>query len=270
MFRSSRKKRLNRLPFVWKQMKIQFRMRSLTAFSFTLLFAQPVFFSAVGYFLARAAGRSTPDLIYTIVGSGVMGVWSTVLFTSFFDIRADRREGVLELIIGSPTSLFAILSIRTFTNLLTGTISLMLSLIAVTFIFHFSLPGQNFVIILVSTVILLFSFWCIGVFLVHWQAVSRLSGLFINYLEMPVIILAGFMFPSRLLPDWARWFSGILPMSWAFDGLNVSLRPSVDWESLWTNWLMALGMSGIFLIVTMLMSKRVHDMIRVTGEISSA
>jgi ABC-2 type transport system permease protein len=265
----SRTMLLNRLPFVWKQVNVQLRMRTLNLFSFGTIITQPVIFSTVGYFLSRSAGRTTIDFIHTIIGSGVMGLWGTMLFTSFFDLRADRREGTLELLVGSPTSIFSILSIRSFANMLLGSTSFLLSMIVAMSLFSFSLPAGHLPYFIVSLTILFFAFWCVGIFLAHWPVVSRLSGLFINYLELPVAILTGFMFPVSLLPVWAQWLSALTPMSWAFNGLSSSIQPNIDISVLWLNWLITLSISLIYLIGTFVMSKRVQDMIRVTGELSS-
>ena len=265
----SRTMRLNRLPFVWKQMNVQFRMRTLNLLAFGLIVTQPVIFSAVGYFLSRTAGQAQIDFIHTIIGSGVMGLWSTLLFTSFFDLRADRREGTLELLVGSPTSIFSILSIRAFANVLLGSISFLLSMIVAMSLFGFSLPPGNFPYFLASLAIMLFGFWCIGIFLAHWPVVSRLSGIFINYLELPIGILTGFMFPVTLLPIWAQWLSMLTPLSWAFKGLSASFQPDINMPGLWINWMITLGISLVYLVGTFFMSKRVQDMIRVTGELSS-
>lgn len=262
-------RRHNRLPFIQKQMKIQLRTRTLTLFSFGTIVTQPAAFSAIGYFLARAAGQTNIDFMHIIIGSGVMGIWGTVLFTSFFDIRADRRDGSLELLVGSPTSLFSILAVRAFTNVLLGTSSFVLSVITAMLLFNFSPPLGNLPFILISLVILLFGFWCIGIFLAHWPVVSRLSGLFINYLELPVAILTGFMFPVNLLPTWAQWLAALTPMVWAFNGLSASFQPNITVSNLWINWSFAFGISCVYLVVTFFMSKRIQDMIRVSGELSS-
>jgi ABC-2 type transport system permease protein len=215
------------------------------------------------------AGRAQIDFIHTIIGSGVMGLWSTLLFTSFYDLRADRREGTLELLVGSPTSIFSILSIRAFANVLLGSASFLLSMIVAMSLFDFSIPPGNLPAFLVSLAIMLFGFWCLGIFLSHWPVVSRLSGLFINYLELPIGILTGFMFPVSLLPTWAQWLSMLTPLSWAFKGLSASFQPDINLPSLWINWMMTLGISLVYLVGTFFMSKRVQDMIRVTGELSS-
>jgi ABC-2 type transport system permease protein len=264
----SRRLRLNRLRFVAQQMKVQFRVRAMRLFSFGLIVTQPVIFSAVGYFLARAAGSSKIDLIHTILGSGVMGLWSTLLFSSFYDLRADRREGTLELLVGSPTSIFSILAVRTITNVLMGSLSFLLSLIVALLVFGFSLPLRNLPYLFISLGVLFIGFWCIGLFLAHWPVVSRLSGLFINYLELPVGMLTGFMFPISLLPGWAQGLAFLTPLVWAFNGVSESFQQA-RLSSLWPNWLMALAISCLYLVITLLMSKRVQDMIRVTGELSS-
>ena len=269
MFKSSKKRRTSRFKFVWKQMNIQFRMRSLSSSTFLLQVIQPAIFGGIGYLLAGSAGKSTPDITYTIIGGGIMGLWSSLVFTSFFDIRNDRRDGTLELIVGSPTSLFEILAIRTLTNVLTGTISLILSFGVAVMIFKLSLPVANMILIFISLFILLLAFWSIGIFLAHLQAISRLSGLFVNYLEFPVAILAGFMFPAEFLPRQVWWLSGLLPVRWAVKALNISFQTPVTFDLVWRSWANAIGIISIFLIVTLYLSRRVHGMIRVTGELSS-
>jgi hypothetical protein len=58
-------------------------------------------------------------------------------------------------------------------------------------------------------------------------------------------------------------------MVWAFNSLSASFGQNAQLSVLLPNWLMALGISFVYLLVTFFMSKRVQDMIRVTGELSS-
>lgn len=269
MSRSSRKARYNPLPFIWKQINIQIRMRALSIFSFGLLVFQPAVFSAVGYLLARMAGKPAPDLIYVIIGGGIMGMWSSMVFTSFFDISNDRREGTLELIVGSPTSITTVLAVRTFANILTGMVSMLLSFAVVIFLFGFTIPLRNLPYIMVSLLILVFGFWSIGVFLAHFRVASRLTGMFINYLELPVAILAAFMFPFEYLPRWILWLSNSIPLRWGVTGLNASFQEGMVLSNVWWDWATSIGVSFVYLAVTYLLSRKVHDMIRVTGELSS-
>lgn len=269
MSRSFKRTRHNPLPFIWKQMNIQFRLRALSIFSLGLLVVQPAVFSAVGYLLARMAGRAVPDLVYVIIGGGIMGLWSSLVFTSFFDISNDRREGILELIVGSPTSLSTVLAIRTLTNVLTGTLSMLLSFLVVLLFFGFSIPLQNIPYIVISLLVLMFGFWCIGLFLAHFRVVTRVTGMFINYLELPVAILAAFMFPIEYLPRWIMWLSNSIPIRWGVTGLNSSFQPQIQSANIWLDWGTSIGISLLYLLVTYFFSRKVRDMIRVSGELSS-
>ena len=205
MYRSSRPTRHNRLTFIWQQMNIQFRMRALSGYSFILLVFQPAVFSAVGFLLARSAGKAVPNLVYVIIGGGVMGLWSSLIFTSFFDIGNDRREGTLELIVASPTRLLTVMAVKTMTNVLVGAFSMVLSFLIVFLVFHYTIPPANLPYILASLLILMFGFWCVGLFLAHFQAWSRVTTMFVNFLELPVAVLAAFMFPVEYLPRWIMW-----------------------------------------------------------------
>jgi ABC-2 type transport system permease protein len=158
--------------------------------------------------------------------------------------------------------------VRTFTNVLLGSLSFLLSLVVAFFVFGFSIPLRNLPYVFLSLAVLFFGFWCLGLFLAHWPVVSRLSGLFINYLELPIGILTGFMFPISLLPGWAQGLAFFTPMVWAFNGVSEAFQ-GADLSSLWRNWIMALAVACLYLIVTFFMSKRVENMIRVTGELSS-
>jgi ABC-type multidrug transport system permease subunit len=259
----------NPLPFIWKQLNVQIRLRSLSSLSFGLLVFQPAIFSLVGYLMARMAGKPAPDLIHVIIGGGIMGMWSSIVFTSFYDISNDRREGTLELIVGSPTSITTVLAVRTFGNVLTGMLSMLLSFFVAVVFFGLSIPLQNIPYILMSLVVLCFGFWSIGVFLAHFRVVSRATGMFINYLELPVAILAAFMFPFEYLPRWITWLSNSIPLRWGVTGLNASFQNGAVLTQIGYDWLASIGVSFLYLIVTYVLSRKVHDMIRVTGEMSS-
>jgi len=258
-----------RWGLIKQQMSVQFQVRTMNPLSLGLFVIQPAVFSAVGMLLSRAAGNSTPDLVYNVIGGGIMGMWSGLVFTSTFDITGDRRNGMLELIVGSPTSLNIIEAIRTLTNVLSGLFSLALAFLAAVLVFGYSFAGVNFWGVLISLVILLFAMWSIGVFLANFLAWSRLSGTFVDYLEMPIAFLCGFMYPIRVLPVWLQYVSGVVPIRWALEAMNESLLGTRDLKFLAFHWLMAITISLVILVLTRWMQVRVHDSIRLSGELSS-
>ncbi len=252
-----------------QQMIVQFRVRTLRLLSLGLFVIQPAVFTAVGMLLSHAAGNAMPDLVYTVIGGGIMGMWSGLVFTSTYDITGDRFYGTLELIVGSPTSLATVEGIRTLTNVISGLFSLSLAFIAGLGIFGYSLKGVNFLGAGISLLLLLFGMWCMGVFLANFLAWSRLSGTFVDFLEMPVAFLCGFMYPIRVLPGWLQVISGVFPIRWALQAMNESLLGSHDWSFLSLHWTMTIFISLLFVVFTRWLQVKVHDSIRVSGELSS-
>ena len=255
-----------------RQMDVQLRMRTFNLFSLGLFFLQPAIFSAVGMILSRAAGNATPDLIYTVLGGGMMGMWSGLVFTSTYDIRTDRREGTLELIVGSPTPLRRVEGIRTFTNSSLDLVSLAAAIIAAVLIFDYSFVKINIRCFgFISFLLILFGLWCMGVFLANFLAWSRLSGIHCglsgNAHRSSMRI---YVSRSAFCPIWMQSISTDLSHP-----LGVGKPASFhEWQSyqssdLIIKWLIALGISLVFLLISRWLDGKVHDHIRVTGELHS-
>lgn len=252
-----------------RQMDVQLRMRVLNLWSLGLFFVQPVIFSAVGMFLSRAAGNASPDLIYTVIGGGIMGMWSGLVFTSTYDIRADRREGTLELIVGSPTPLRRVVGFRSLLNILAGSTSMLAAILAAALIFRYDFSGINLPGVILSFVLLLFGLWCLGIFLANLLAWSRLSGTFVDLLEMPIALLCGFMYPISVLPPWMQAISAIFPIRWSLEAMRDAMKGMPAGADLLTNWLISFGISLFFLLLARWFDGKVHEHIRVTGELHS-
>jgi hypothetical protein len=60
--------------------------------------------------------------------------------------------------------------------------------------------------------------------------------MFINYLELPVAILAAFMFPIEYLPRWIMWLSNSIPLRWGVTGLNTSFQVQPTFSNIWLDW----------------------------------
>ncbi len=259
----------SQLRLIGRQINVQFRMRTFNWYSFAIFFIQPAVFSAVAMILSRAAGNQAPNLVYSVIGSGILGMWSGLVFSSTYDIRADRREGTLELIVGSPTSLRKVEAIRTLSNVLTGLVSLAAAFLAAVLIFDYPLGQVNLVMALVSLLLLLLGLWSMGIFLANFLVWSRLSGSIVDFLELPVAVFCGFMYPIHILPVWMQSISLIFPIRWALQSLQAAFLGEPFQPQIWLNWVVSLAISLVFCLVSTWLDVKVHDMIRKTGEMSS-
>jgi ABC-2 type transport system permease protein len=254
---------------IWRQMTVQFQMRTFNMYSLSLLVLQPAIFSAVGMLLSRVAGSGRPDLVYTVIGGGIMGMWSGLVFTSTYDIRSDRRDGTLELIVASPTSLGAVEAIRTMANVMMGLLSMLVAFVAAVLIFDYSLTETKLIAVLVSLLLILLGMWSLGIFFANFLVWSRISGSIVEFLEMPVAILCGFMYPIHILPGWMQSISAIFPIRWALEAMDAALTGAGDRNFYVIQWGLSLLISLIFWLMTRWLEGKVHDQIRVTGEMSS-
>lgn len=257
------------LHLILRQMNVQLRVRTFNLYSLLLLLLQPAIFSGVGMLLSRAAGNTQPDLIYTVIGGGVMGMWSGLVFTSTFDIRSDRSYGTLELIVASPTSLGAVEAIRTMTNVLAGLLSMSVAVTAAVLIFDYSFASAQIFPAIVSFLLVLFGMWSLGIFLANFLVWSRLSTAFVEFTEMPVAILCGFMYPIHILPGWMQSISAIFPIRWGLEAMDAALAASGDLKFYTVRWGLSLLISLTFWLMTRWLEGKVHDQIRISGEFSS-
>ena len=87
-----------------------FHLKTLTNSLFFVLVSvlQPVIFASIAFFMVES-GTRPGTLLYVALGAGLMGIWSATLFGSGGAIQWQRWQGTLELMVGAPPPLVAIL-----------------------------------------------------------------------------------------------------------------------------------------------------------------
>ena len=86
---------------------------------------------------------------------------------------------------------------------------------------------------------------------------------------MPVAIICGFMYPIHILPTWMQSISAIFPIRWSLEAMDLALAGSGTFNFYTTQWGLSLLITLIFWLITKWLDGKVHDRIRVTGEMSS-
>ena len=185
----------------------------------------PLFTAA---FLAITQHARRSDLAaYAVIGSGVIGIWSTSLYVSGEIIESERWLGTLEGIVATPAPLPIVVLGR---------------IAAVT--------GISFIGLGESALV---AWACFGVRITVYHPVlfactlasaalamigtaTVMSGLFVlarsvrtfqNSLSYPFYLLSGAVVPVALLPVWVRPLSRVVFLSWVSDLLRDSMRPGV-------------------------------------------
>ena len=244
---------------------VQLKLRVVSPLSWFAVVLQPVIFSAVALVLATGSGQRG-HVAYAVLGGGLVGLWGATLYNAGLDIQAERWNGTLEEVYGSPTPLAAVMAGKVAASILVAVGSFAACLVVAAAAFGVSLDVDPlpFAASLVLTVV---SFYSVGLILAPFLVLIRLVAGLVNALELPLYLLCGFMFPLSVLPLWVQAASGALAPTWAIRALYASAGEATpDYPSwwLWTAALLVVN-AGISAGLFRLVDRRV----RVTGQLAT-
>lgn len=161
----------------------------------------------------RVHAQYNPENItqYNIV-PGLMGVvlTMTMVIITGLAITRERERGTMENLLATPVRPFEVMVGKILPYIAVGYIQVSLILVAARFIFHVPMVGS---LPLLYAVALLF----IGANLAVGITFSTLAKNQLQAVQMafffflPSVLLTGFMFPFRGMPEWAQWVGTCLP-----------------------------------------------------------
>jgi ABC-2 type transport system permease protein len=186
---------------------------------FTVLI-QPLLIALMGLWMLKDKGAGYG--IYVVVGSGMSGLWSGLLFISASSIVEERWGGTLESLAGMPTSLAAIVFAKNMANVLQALISMAGAYGLAALFFGYPLSIAHPLEFAVSLALTVVGLVCFGMLLAPLFIMSRELQRFTNGLEFPVYILSGFLFPVAMLPSWSVPIGMAFPTFWAARALHLT------------------------------------------------
>jgi len=163
----------------------------------------------------RVHRRFNPEALtsYNIV-PGLMGVILTltmVLMTGLAMTR-ERERGTFENLLATPATPLEVMTGKIVPYILIGLIQVTLILAAARWLFDVPMHGS---LLLLYTVVLLFI--CANLTLgITFSSIARnqLQAMQMTiFFFMPSLLLSGFMFPFRGMPDWAQAVGNVLPLT---------------------------------------------------------
>ena len=145
---------------------------------------------------------------------GLMGVvlTMTMVIITALAITRERERGTMENLLATPVRPFEVMVGKILPYIAVGYVQVTLILIAAKFLFHVPMVGS---IGLLYAISLLF----IAANLAMGITFSTLAKNQLQAVQMafffflPSILLSGFMFPFRGMPEWAQWVGTCLPLT---------------------------------------------------------
>jgi ABC-2 type transport system permease protein len=216
---------------VWSGFVMNLKMLGTSSFFLLTAVVQPVIFATVAYYMFRSGGRGG-TLLYSALGAGMMGVWSTTLFGSGGMIQWQRWQGTLELGAAAPPPLTLVYLPFSLANAFTGMYAMAATLLWGRIVFGIPLHLVHpwlFALTLPATVIAL---GLMGLVLASTFILYRYANALSNLLEYPVWIASGLVFSTSLLPGWTRPISWALPPYWGVLAIRHAALGGAVWGPL--------------------------------------
>jgi len=220
---------------------------------FTVLF-QPIIIAMLGLWMLKDKGADAA--IFVVVGSGLTGLWSSLLFISGGSINAERWTGTLESLVAIPTPFEVIVFGKNLANVLQCLVSMVLGYFIAAFAFGYSLDVQQPWLFAVSVLLSVIAFICFGLIIAPVFVMNPGVRAWQNAMEFPVYVLCGFLFPIALLPGWTTPVSYLLPPYWAAVALHGTSTGGASLDQTLFAW----GMMLLFSLIDLLIASRLFKL----------
>ena len=146
----------------------------------------------------------------------IPGIMANVIFVSTLMLSAmivvrEREFGTLERLMVTPVARVEFLVCKMLPVACVGLFDSML--IAATAVFWFQVPLQGSLLgLIAATLVVLVSTQGLGLLVSSYAATQQQAMLSAAFFIMPMIVLSGFAFPIRNMPDFLQWVSRIDPL----------------------------------------------------------
>jgi ABC-2 type transport system permease protein len=136
----------------------------------------------------------------------------TMVIITALAITRERERGTMENLLSTPVRPFEVIAGKIIPYIIVGYLQATLILVAARFIFRVPMEGNLALVYAVA-------FFFIAANLAVGITFSALAKNQLQAMQMafffflPSILLSGFMFPFRGMPEWAQWVGSILPLT---------------------------------------------------------
>ena len=220
---------------------------------FTVLF-QPIIIALLGLWMLQGKGEDAA--MFVVVGSGLTGLWSSLLFISGNSIGAERWSGTLEALVAIPTPFEVIVFGKNLANVTQSSASMVLGYFVAVFAFGYSLQIQQPILFFVSILFSVVAFISFGLIIAPIFVMNPGVRAWQNAMEFPVYVLCGFLFPIALLPGWTTPVSYLLPPYWAAVALHGTSTGGATLNATLSAW----GMLLLFSLIDLLIASRLFKL----------
>ena len=209
---------------------LHFKMLSRSPFDMFVVVASPLIFATLAYFLFRDGHGGS--LLVAALASGVMGIWSTTTAQGAGALQTQRRIGILELLVGTPTPFWAVVLPITVAISAIGVYSLAIGLVYVRVIYGVAIVIHDWAAFAVAVPAAIAAIGSLGFLFASVLVRYRSAFMLRNLFEWPVWMISGLLIPVAVLPGWLQPASWVFAPTW---GMRALRHATLGTGSAWTD-----------------------------------
>lgn len=230
------------------------------------LIANPILNTILLYEMYRNSGTQN-FLAYVVLGAGLMAVWSCICFSSAGDINRERFSGTLALIFAAPAGFPAIIFGKIIGNTILSLVSMGISLATAVVLYRVPLHLGSPLYFFIGLLAAILAFIVISSVIACLLTLSRKTTLYMNCIEIPLILLCGFVYPIEALPNWLHPVSYMLSPTWAVELLRMGVWGVEDPSLFWKKLAVLLALSGVYAVASMALFRSIDKQVRIRASL---
>lgn len=210
---------------------LHFKQEARNPFFLWIVICTPVIYATMAYFLF-AGGERQSTLVTAAVGSALMGIWSLTTTAAAAALQRQRRLGILELLVASPTPFWATFLPITIAIAAIGVYALATGLLYVWLLFGVPVEVDDWLVFVVAIPPAILSIGMLGFLMGAAFVRFRTAWMIGNLFEFPVWTISGFLIPLALLPAWVEPVAWALAPTWGMSALREAATGSSAWDDI--------------------------------------
>jgi ABC-2 type transport system permease protein len=177
----------------------------------------------------------------------------TMVLMTGLAMTRERERGTFENLLATPARPLEVMTGKIVPYIAIGLIQASIILLAARFIFGVPFVGSVTALYAASLIFIACNL-TVGITLSS-LAGNQLQAMQLTFFYfLPNILLSGFMFPFRGMPEWAQWLGSVLPLTYYNRLVRGILLKGNDWPDLWPSvWPML-----VFALVVMLIAVKFY------------
>lgn len=196
---------------------------------------------------------------YNIV-PGLLGTLLTMTFVmvASMALTREREHGTMETLLATPILPLEVIIGKATPFIVVGYLQVMVILFLT--IFFFKVPMLGSLLLLIAVVLpFILANLSVGITISTFAKTQLEASQISIFFFLPSMLLSGFAFPFKGMPDWAQWIGNILPLTHFINIVRGLMLKGIGLAEVWVDLWPLLVFMAVMLVIALLRYRRTLD-----------